>query len=134
MRVELEHVEKKVGLLSRQLLHGVKVHAHFSEEERHIIESRRLHDQIVLERPPSADLRLRDSDFTINRNGDAVLRKPHEFHLYIRQLVRGPDTYWLENPLDAKGYEEELTEKLQLLKRYITENEEVTEKSKTLEF
>ena len=133
MRVELEHVEKTVGFLSRQRLHGVRLTVQFSEEELHIIENRKLQSTIVAERPPSADLRLRESDYTLNRNGDVVLCNPEEFFLHIYDLMAGGETYWVETPADAKLYEEILTEQLPRLKEFIAENEGVTEKKKILE-
>ena len=123
MRVDIEHVEKKVGLIRRETLYGVKLHITFSEEELYIIKQNGLEGTIVLERPPSVDLRIRDNDVE------------EDFYLYLGQLLRGPDTYWRATPLDAKAYEAKLTEEiLPMLKGFITENAGIDEKKKTLEF
>ena len=124
MRVDIEHVEKKVGLLFKETLHGVQVHVVFSEEELQIIGDRNLFNDIVLERGPSRDLRVRDND------------TEEMFFLRIRDLTKGPDTYFVQTPAEAKEYEGEITDILPKLKAYIMENAEIApeERKKTLEF
>ncbi|WP_299372769.1 hypothetical protein [uncultured Tateyamaria sp.] len=54
-------------------------------------------------------------------------------NLTINKLMKGPDLFYLSTPLEAKGYEDELKDKLVLLKGYIVANEGVEEKSTSFE-
>ncbi|MEL6314255.1 MAG: hypothetical protein AAFQ60_09465 [Pseudomonadota bacterium] len=140
MKVSIEHVEKTTGMLRRKTLHGVQVHVEFSEEERAVIDQRGLKWDVVLERGYSADVSNAKAEKMENRGlGRALLnaavsgKDANTTHLTINKLMKGPDLYFLTTPLEAKGYEDALKEKLVTLKGYIVGNEGVEEKSTSFE-
>lgn len=137
MRVDIKHVEKKQGLVFKKTLHGVTISVTFSEEEKQIINDRKLQRDIVLDRPPPADV---DAEKHANRGlATKILTAAvkgadaNHFGLTIGKLMNGPDTYFVETPLEAKAYEAELRDKLTELKSYIMANEGVEQKSDSFE-
>ncbi|MEO9894791.1 MAG: hypothetical protein ABJD13_02510 [Paracoccaceae bacterium] len=140
MKVSIDHKEKTTGVLRRTTLHGVQVHIQFSEEERAVIEARGLKYDVVLERGYSADVSDAKAIKQENRGlGRKLLNAAvnggdaNNTHLTINKLMKGPDLFYVSTPLEAKAYEDELKEKLVLLKGYIVGNERVEEKSSSFE-
>jgi hypothetical protein len=111
MRVSIEHSEKTEGLIFKTKYFHVKLKVEFSNEERAIIQQRKLEKDIIMERNPPADVKVKPGD---NLN---------IFDLTIGKLAkRGEDTYVVATPLEAKSYEGELVQRLQVLKAHIMEN------------
>lgn len=140
MKVSIEHTEKTTGVLRKTTLHGVQVHVQFSEEEKAVIEGRDLWYDVVLERGYSADVSDSKAIKQENRGlGRALLnaavngRDANSTNLTINKLVKGPDLFFLETPLEAKAYEDQLKNGLVTLKDYIVGNERVEEKSSSFE-
>ena len=140
MQVNIAHKEKTVGVLRKTTFHGVEVSIQFSEEERAVIEGRDLKFDTVLERGHSAD--VSDSKVIKQENrglGRALLnaavngRDANTTNLTINKLMKGPDLFFLTTPLEAKEYEEQLKERLVVLKGYIVGNEGVAEKTSSFE-
>lgn len=140
MKVAIEHKEKSIGMIRRKTLHGVEVSIQFSQEEVAVIEARALKYDIVLERGHSADV----SDSKAEKKENAGLGRKllnaavngadaNTTNLTINKLMKGPDLFYLTTPLEAKGYEDALKEKLVLLKGYIVGNEGVEEKVSSFE-
>jgi hypothetical protein len=137
MKVDIQHVEKSQGLIFRKTLHGVALTVRFSEEERQIIQQRRLQNQMILERDIPADVNpekvanrgLVKSLATAAING----RDSLHYHLTIGKLINGTDTYFFDTPLEAKEYEAELRERLPKFKEYLTENAGIDQKSDSFE-
>lgn len=140
MRVSIDHLEKTTGLLRKSTLHGVQVQVTFSEEERSVIEQRDLKYDVVLERGYSADISEGKAIAQENRGlGRKLLTAAvsgadaNTTHLTINKLMKGPDLFFLETPLEAKVYEDQLKAGLVQLKNYIVGNEGVEEKSTSFE-
>lgn len=137
MKVDIKHVEKSKGMLSRKTLHGVALSVTFSDEELSIIRDRRLDHDIIVERGVPADV---DEYKHANRGMTRKLmtaavngRDANHFHLTVGKLVRGTDTYFFDTPLEAKEYTEHLREALPKFKAYIMENAGIDEKSSSFE-
>ena len=130
MKVDIKNVEKRVGkMLRKRTLHGVALTVTFSEEESAIITERKLQKDVILERPPSADMNVEKE---LNRSMVGKLAKlaiqgtdGFTPNLTISKLLAGTDTHYYETPLEAKNYADELREKLPEFKAYIMENAEV---------
>lgn len=123
MRVQIDHVEMQKGLIIKRTYHAVRCEVVFSEEELHIIKQLRLQDEVVMERLPSAELKV--------SRGDDM----EPYYLYVKTLLRGADLYCMETPNGARIYEEGLIENLKEMKEYLAANAEgIAERSKTLEF
>lgn len=127
MKVNIKHVNKTTGLISKKNLHGVALAVLFSEEEKAIIEQRKLADTIIMERGAPADV---DAKKHANRGLMAkvvtsVLSGPdaNNFHLTISKLLYGIDTYFFDTSDEAKQYEQDLKEELPKLKNFIVDNE-----------
>ena len=137
MKIDINHVEKSTGLIRKKNLHGVTIHVRFSQEEMAIIQERKLKNTLLLERDTPADVNV---DKHANKGMTSKLLKaatqgmdPLSFDLALTKLVNGPDTHWMDTPLDAKAYEQELIDMLPTLKSYVDENAGVDEKSKSFE-
>ncbi len=137
MRVSIEHGTETKGLLRKTTFHLVLLSVEFSEEEKAIIRERKLERDIILERDVPANV---DEDKHANRGLLSKVvtaavkgRDANHFHLTIGKLLSGPDSYALSTPLEAKEYEEELKEKLVILKDFIMGNKEVKQKSASFE-
>lgn len=110
MRIKIEHVEIRTGLLLKETLHEVRVFADFTHEEKQIIRQRSLMDHALMERWP-CDARPDDD--------------PDWYALRVRHLVeRRPDRFRCRTPSDAKIYEVQLTEVLQGMKAWLDQNAE----------
>jgi hypothetical protein len=109
MRAKITHHDVPGGgLLSRRTFHEVRVSVHFSHEEKQIIRQRGLMDTKIMDRRP---VNAREDD-------------PDEwFELRVRHLVqRKVDRFKCATPSEAKRYEDELVDVLQMLKRWLTDN------------
>lgn len=132
MRVSLEHVEKKTGMVFKKTLYGVQCRVDFTEEEKQIIDQRKLETDVLLERDWSADV---DGEKKESRGLGRKLASAafsgmdsNHPHLTIRKLMRG-DTHFFTSIGEAKGYEQELREGLQLCKNWVEANAEKGEAS-----
>jgi hypothetical protein len=116
MRVTIEHHKKTTGGLRAIPQVEVIALVAFSEEERLIIESRRLEDYVVLQREP-------DSRQASKLEPEEMERWAHSFHLRIGDLLKSrPDRFTFDTPADAKIYQQRLTEALKQLKAFIMDN------------
>lgn len=129
MKVKIEHVEKKQGMVFKKTHYGVALTVEFNDEEKAIIEERKLRDVAVLERGTPSDI---DADKHAERGlGKKILtaaikgRDANHFDLTISRLLRGTDTYHFLTPIEAKNYEGHLkNEALPDLKGYLEGNAE----------
>tara|TARA_R110002110_G_scaffold322490_1_gene534916 strand:- start:43 stop:399 length:357 start_codon:yes stop_codon:yes gene_type:complete len=116
MRVSIEHSDKAVGLLRMVNQIQVTTTVQFSEEELAVIRDRRLKDYIVAERVP-------DSRTASKFDAEYAARIADGWHLRVRDLMKGkPDGFMFDTPVDAKIYEQRLTEALKALKSFIEGN------------
>lgn len=140
MKVTINHVQKTSGLIRKTTFHGVAVSVSFSAEELAVIQERQLEKDVVLERGYPADM----SDGQIEKHenkglGGKLLKAAVSgsdalhFHLTVNKLMKGEDVYFLGSPMEAKGYEDELKEKLVMLKGWIVGNAEVEKETATFE-
>ena len=127
MKVSINHIEKSTGLVFKKKLHGVELNIVFSEEEKAVINERKIGGDILLERGAPADV---DVDKHANRGlakklATAAIKGAgaNHFHLTFNKLLAGSDTFWFETPIVAKNYEELLkTDTLPNAKGYIVGN------------
>jgi hypothetical protein len=126
MRVQINHNETTSGFFRTTTKYEVVVRVEFSAEELAIIRQRNLADTIVLRRDPQAFQRKRFSPDELARLQDVI-------DLKISNLMKGPDSYICDTPLEAKNYEANLTDALKQLKSYIFANAEISDKSKSFE-
>ena len=140
MKVTINHVQKKTGMIRKITHHGVAVRVEFNAEERAVIRERRLQNDIVLERSYPSDMSDGAIETHENRGlGRRVLTAAVSgtdalhFNLTISKLLKGEDVYFLNTPAEAKGYEMELREKLVQLKDWIMGNAEVETETATFE-
>ena len=118
MRVSINHTDKSSGLIFKTHQVEVSVAVTFSDEEQAIIKSRKLKDYVVLERQPDKLRRERIG-------AEAMRDNPGMFNLHVRDLVSGrADPFFCDTPIDAKIYEQQLTEALKKLKDFIAGNAE----------
>lgn len=122
MRVNITHGETKTGVFRKTNHHTVTVSVQFSEEETHIVKSKKLGDEVIVERAVPSD-----------RDPAKFVGMEHIFNLTIARLLKGPDTYAFSTPFEAKEYEATLKEMLPKVKVFIAENEGVQEKSSSFE-
>ena len=121
MRVSIDHKDKKTGLVFKSNKYEVVVSVQFSDEELAIINSRKLKEYVVLERGWDATMKE-----TAAKHPDYYDLLPPP-NLIIGKLVKGPDSYVFDTPIEAKGYEEKVTEALKRLKSFIMGNAEKAE-------
>ncbi|MFK7881839.1 hypothetical protein [Roseobacter sp.] len=107
MKVGIKHVEKKTGMVFKKTHHGVELSVDFNDEERAIIEERKLQKDVILERGYPSDV---DAEKHEDRGIGKILltaatkgADANHFHLTISKLMRGPDTFWFETPIEAKN-------------------------------
>ena len=132
MRVDIKPVEKSQGLVFKKKLHGVQLSVMFSEEEKAIIQERKLGHTILLERATPADV---DAGKHANRGLAKKMltaavsgMDANHFHLTFSKLMHGPDTYFFETPIEVKEYIHELKEDiLPLAKAYLEGNKEAAD-------
>jgi len=102
MKVNVNPVEKKQGLVFKKTLHGVELCVDVDEEK-------------------VAKRGLVKSLATAAIAGTDALT----YNLTFSKLLKGSDTYFFETPIEAKGYIDELkTDILPLTKAYLEENKE----------
>ncbi len=137
MKVDIQHVEKSKGMVFKKKLHGVALTITFSEEEKAIIEQRKIGGDIIVERgvPADVDVDKHENRGLMKRVATAAVKgaDANHFHLTFNKLLRGTDTYFFETPLEAKEYEQVLREKLPEAKEYIMANQAIDQKSDTFE-
>jgi len=114
VRVSIRHREIIDGVLFKNPRHIVTCTVQFSFTERQVIKQRGLEQYVIMERLP-ADL----------KDGD----NPEKHFLYIETLLRGPDEFKCSNPVSAKNYQEDLTEKLHDLRDFLVGNTELGEET-----
>jgi hypothetical protein len=132
MKVTINHVQKKTGLIRKTTFHGVSVKVVFNTEEQAVIRERKLEKNVILERGYPADMSDMAADKHANRGlGRRLLTAAvsgadaNDFHLSVNKLMRGEDVYFLGTPMEAKDYEEQLKEGLVKLKNWIVGNADV---------
>lgn len=140
MKVTINHVQKSTGLIRKTTHHGVAVKVEFNSEELAVIRERQLEHDVVLERGYPSDMSERDIEKHEHKGlGGKLLkaaisgRDSLHFHLTISKLMHGEDVYFLSSPVEAKGYEMELKEKLVQLKDWIVGNAEVETETASFE-
>lgn len=126
MRVSINHNDKATGFIFKSNKFEVVVSVQFSEEELAVINGRKLKEYIVLER--GWDATMRDK---ANKHPEYYDTLPPP-NLTIGKLVKGPDGYVCDTPVDAKIYEEKVTNGLKSLKAFLQGNQTKAE-SKTFE-
>jgi hypothetical protein len=94
----------------------------FDEEEMQIIKENDLGTLTVLERKPSAELKVKQTD------------PPEAFFLRVQHLLDGTDSYYCLGVTEAKMYEKQFMEAMPDLKAYIVVGSGHEEESKTVEF
>lgn len=104
MKIDIEHEEGKTGLVFKTQIYKIHTTVIFSEEEKYTIKKEKLLDQVVLERPPN---------FGKKKYGNIDW-------LYVRDLLKGKDTFITDTITRAKEYEHELIKALGGLKNMIT--------------
>jgi len=140
MKVTINHVQKKTGMIRKTTHHGVAVNVSFNTEELAVIRERQLEKDIVMERGYPSDM----SDNAIDKHANQGLgkklltaavsgRDALHFHLTVNKLMSGEDVYFVSTPMEAKGYEEELKEGLVKLKNWIVGNAEVEQTTASFE-
>lgn len=129
MKVDITHSEKRTGMVFKTTHYGVTVKVTFNDEERAIIEERKLHYDVVVNRdyPSDVDGERHEERGLGKRLLTAAVKggDANHFHLTINKLMKGPDTHHFSTPAEAKGYELELKEALPRLKEYIMGNAEL---------
>ncbi|MGR3837891.1 MAG: hypothetical protein ACU0A2_06015 [Cognatishimia sp.] len=129
MQITIKHTEKKTGMVFKKTHYGVETAVTFNEEEKAIIESRKLQFDCILERGAPSDV---DPDKHEERGlGKKLLtaavkgRDANNFNLTINKLMKGPDVFWFTTPAEAKNYEAVLkSDSLPGLKGWLTDNAE----------
>ncbi|RLJ60753.1 hypothetical protein BCF46_0959 [Litoreibacter meonggei] len=140
MKVTINHVQKSSGIIRKTTYHGVAVRVQFNAEELAVIRERQLEKDVLLERGYPSDM----SDNAINKHANRSLGKKLltaavsgadslHFDLTVTKLMKGEDVYFLGNPMEAKGYEEELRNGLVRLKQWIVGNAEVEKETASFE-
>lgn len=123
MKVSISHGEKSKGLIFTKRFYTVTIRVQFSNEELAIIDQRKLKNIIVVERDCPPDEKHHNEKGKLTRIATNIANGfQNPYNLTIGKLVRGPDTYTLTTPVEAKAYENELTEMLQVLKGYVSES------------
>ncbi len=127
MKVSIDFVEKKLGMIRKTTLHGVTLSVTFSNAELAIIEERKLKNDLILEReiPADVDPAKLESRGIAKRLATAAVGGNNHFHLTFAKLIKGPDTYYMETPAQAKSYVEDLKGALTNAKGWIEGNAEV---------
>ena len=140
MKVTINHVQKKTGMIRKTTHHGVSVRVDFSAEERAVIQERKLEKYGIMERGYPSDM----SDGAIEKHESKGLGRKLltaavagadalHFDLTIGKLMRGEDVYFLSTPIEAKNYEAELKDRLVQLKDFIVGNAEVERETESFE-
>jgi|SRR5665213_1705919 len=115
MRISIEHQKKAAGGLRNIPQVEVITDVQFTDEERLIIESRRLQDYVVLQREPNSR--------QASKLEPEELEQWASYHLRIADLMKDrPDRFTFDTSADAKIYQLRLTEALKQLKAFIMDN------------
>jgi hypothetical protein len=127
MKIDIKNVEKKQGIVFKKVLHGVQTTVTFSEEEKAIIEERKLKALVLLDRGVPSDV-----DDVKHANRGIAMRlataaikgaDANNFNLTINKLLKGPDTYYLFNAHETGPYIEEIKEGMRQLKHLLTHDD-----------
>ena len=140
MKVTINHVQKTAGMIRKTTFHGVSLRIEFNAEEIAVIRERQLEKDVILERGYPADM----SDGQIEKHANRGLGRKlltaavsgadaNNFDLTVNKLLKGEDVYFFGTPMEAKAYEEELKEKLVMLKNWIVGNAEVEKETASFE-
>ena len=139
MKVTINHVQKKTGLIRRVTHHGVSVLVEFNAEEKAVIRERRLQNDVIMDRGYPSDMSAREIE---KRESRSVGRKlltaaisgsdALHFDLTVKKLLQGEDVYFFQRPVEAKEYEAVVRERLLELKDWIMGNAEL--ETETLSF
>lgn len=129
MKITINHVEKKSGMVFKKKHYGVALTVNFNSEEQAIIDERKLQFDCILERGAPSDV---DPDKHEERGlGKKLLtaavkgRDANNFNMTINKLMKGTDTFWFTTPAEAKNYEVTLkNDSLPGLKGWLTDNAE----------
>lgn len=132
MKVDIKNVEKRIGgMFRKRTVHGATLTVTFSEEEKGVIEERDLRHYVIVDRSVPIDV----DDIAFENRG--LVRKlataaikgvdANNFNLTINKLMKGPDTYFIGDPLAAKNYIEEIKNSMTQLKYLIDQNTEIAE-------
>lgn len=103
MRVKMTHHKTRGGFLFTKTYHVVTTSVTFSREEKFVIRQDSLTNLVLVDRPPGA-------------NKIARFGEEHLFYLYVKDIWRGSDSYYLSNGHGARMYMEDVAEALQKLK------------------
>jgi len=126
MKVNISHSEKRTGLVFGKTHYGVTVQVTFNDEEAAVIEARKLHHDIIMERdyPSDVDAERHESRGLARKLATAAFAgaDANHFHLTVSKLMKGPDTHHFSTPAEAKMYEADLKEALKRLKGWIEGN------------
>ena len=137
MKVTLSHSEKTTGLIRKTTHFGVTLEVQFDPSELAVIRERKLERTIVVERdyPSDVDAEKHESRGLARKLATAAVAgiDANHFDLTISKLMKGPDTYYLATPLEAKDYEQRLRDQLPVLKDYIVGNEGIEQKEDSFE-
>lgn len=107
MKVSIEHGEYSTGMIIKKKWPQVTVKVVFNEEEKAIIQKRKLEKYVVMEREWPAHTGTMPGDYNLTIG-----------NLYKNQLTE----YTLHNASQAKEYEDELIGRLKRLKDFLAEN------------
>jgi hypothetical protein len=120
MRASIEHKEIASGLIKKVPQVEVTVAVQLSEEERAIVERWNLGERVVVERQINAHRlgKMKADQYDYEANLE---------HLRIAHLLRGPNRYVVDTPLDAKVYQNEVVEGLKSLKSFLAGCAELAE-------
>lgn len=115
MRVSVDHHTVRKGLLFKTTLHEVHLTVAFTHEEKQIIRQRNLlKTRLVDRRPATAKVDDRDE----------------KFELRVEHLMDGrTDRFVCANPSQAKIYEERLLDALAMMKLWLDDNAETSDRT-----
>ena len=106
-------------MIFKTTYHEVCLKVVFNNEEQMFIKKNKLKNWVFLEREPPADVKVSESN-------------QHKWYILVKDLLRRKeDRYLTESPIEANQYENQLLEKLAILKDAIANNQ--TSSSKTFE-
>jgi|SRR6516225_515832 hypothetical protein len=116
MKVDINHKEGSQGLVFKKPIYNVTVKVQFSPEEITVLSKKGMGEYVVVERDWDMSCRERA------RKDPDYFNTLRPMHLYIADLLKGPDTYSCETTIEAKNYENKLMGGLKQLKEFIQGN------------
>ena len=124
MKVSVAHGEYSKGVIFKTKFYTVTTTVTFNAEELAVIKQRKLgNDAIMMRNPPvGAKVTQVTGVLSAGKILAGLGKTENGFNLTIGDLVKGPDVYTLETPLEAKHYENELMDNLKKCKDYIMGN------------